>query len=179
MDTVVLHFVKQMCAKGMPVKQYAMQVKAPETLNSFRITNFKAGQCWCEKFMCHEGATQSLNTHLSKDSNWFSREAAKLPVISYFMKEETKLCIWAYRKCRGDSSALCYVLKLHWWFYRYKKLLVASNYHLILFSIAEWYLRMRCSLKMLLCVHINWMDDSWFDGQLGELSLGKTLQNST
>jgi hypothetical protein len=67
MDAAVLHFIK--FPKGMPITWQVMKEKAKETMNSFGITNFKTGQGWCNKFMCHKGVPQALNINLSKDSS--------------------------------------------------------------------------------------------------------------
>jgi hypothetical protein len=44
--------------------------------------------------------TQVTHLHLSKDTSWFSKETDKLTAIHYSIREEMKLCIYAYKKCR-------------------------------------------------------------------------------
>jgi hypothetical protein len=44
MDTAVLHFVKDVCAKEMLITWQCTQVKATETARSLRITTLKLGE---------------------------------------------------------------------------------------------------------------------------------------
>jgi hypothetical protein len=52
--------------------------------------NFKAGEVGVADSCTVRSATQATKFSLSKDTDWFSRDAAKLPAVRYSNMEETK-----------------------------------------------------------------------------------------
>jgi hypothetical protein len=60
----VLHFNKETSGKWMTVTQQAVQAKATETTKSVGITYFKAGESWCDRFLCHEGLSLRHQTFI-------------------------------------------------------------------------------------------------------------------
>jgi hypothetical protein len=66
MDAAVLHFIKETHAEGTQITRQALQVNATETANSLGITDFKTGQDWYNRFMCHEGLSSKQQTSVCR-----------------------------------------------------------------------------------------------------------------